>query len=301
MFKNKLIQCFCFFYLVLLQSCSTAAPVLAPKQEGMPVTSRQLTQLPNEVEETSGLSYHNQKIWTHNDSGDEAVVYALDARSYKLLKKVNIAGAKNVDWEDMAQDETYLYIADTGNNSAERSKKFEIYRVRWDLLEAAQNNETVPSQVLQFSYGEKDGSLSDNADKIDCEAVTIVGDELWLFSKDWDDDKTVLYRMNKKLKYQILMPQATYSAAGLISGADYNSKTKQMALIGYQANAFGPSFVWIANANGSGLDWDSAKYHQLTPHAQWEAVLWSGNKRLFISAENSRIGNEILADVKLNE
>ena len=34
--------------------------------------------LPEEVCETSGLFFHNGRLWTHNDSGGEPILYALD-------------------------------------------------------------------------------------------------------------------------------------------------------------------------------------------------------------------------------
>ena len=89
-----------------------------------------------EITESSGLvaSRCNREVfWTHNDSGDEAFIFAL-APDGKRLGTWRVRGAKNYDWEDMATfrnaaGECFLYIGDIGNNARERSE-ITIYRLR---------------------------------------------------------------------------------------------------------------------------------------------------------------------------
>lgn len=70
-------------------------------------------------------------VWTHNDSGGEAELYAVDIQG-QLVGRVSVAGADNVDWEDLASGPcgsgNCLYIADTGDNAAERNDAV-IYRI----------------------------------------------------------------------------------------------------------------------------------------------------------------------------
>src|SRR5229473_6552549 len=88
------------------------------------------------VKESSGIAAsraHPGVLWTHNDSGDDAFVYATDLagpdRGF-----VRIRGARAVDWEDIAlgpcltQLGACLYIADTGDNEMAR-KSVVIYAV----------------------------------------------------------------------------------------------------------------------------------------------------------------------------
>src|SRR5690606_10690255 len=92
--------------------------------------------LPADVAESSGLAAsrsHPGVFWTHNDSGDEAFVFAIDSAG-RLLGRVRVTGAENHDWEDIALapcgDDAgdCLYIADTGNNLGSR-EEVAIYRV----------------------------------------------------------------------------------------------------------------------------------------------------------------------------
>ena len=77
------------------------------------------TQLPKKIKETSGLEFLNQDFLTHNDSGGKPVLYRLTFQG-DLLEQYNIEGAENNDWEDIAQDESFIYISDSGNNKGKR-------------------------------------------------------------------------------------------------------------------------------------------------------------------------------------
>src|SRR5882762_10325871 len=88
------------------------------------------------VKESSGVAVsraHPGVLWTHNDSGDGAYVYATDLTGADR-GFVRIEGARAVDWEDIAlgpcpaRRDACLYIADTGDNDRTR-KSVVIYAV----------------------------------------------------------------------------------------------------------------------------------------------------------------------------
>lgn len=72
-------------------------------------------------------------LWTHNDSGDSARIFALDA-SGAVRAQYTLTGATNVDWEDIALGPgpipgvEYLYIGDIGDNTLTRTG-VQVYRV----------------------------------------------------------------------------------------------------------------------------------------------------------------------------
>ncbi|MBL4643362.1 MAG: T9SS C-terminal target domain-containing protein, partial [Flavobacteriaceae bacterium] len=104
--------------------------------------------LPNTVSETSGLLFYNGKLITHNDSGDNANLYELDTISGNITRTIHITNATNVDWEDITQDETYIYIGDFGNNNGNR-QDLKIYRI---LKSDFNNGTSITSEVISFSY-----------------------------------------------------------------------------------------------------------------------------------------------------
>ena len=50
----------------------------------------------------------------------------------KILQTISVQKAKNVDWEDIAQDGKYIFIADVGNNYGKR-EKLTIYKVAKEM------------------------------------------------------------------------------------------------------------------------------------------------------------------------
>lgn len=89
------------------------------------------------IAESSGLAASRRQpgvFWTHNDSGDDPVLYAIDDRG-RFLAAFWVNGAEHVDWEDLAlgpAGETggpdALYVADVGDNGLVRSE-IALYRV----------------------------------------------------------------------------------------------------------------------------------------------------------------------------
>ena len=88
-----------------------------------------------DITESSGLAAsrcQDNILWTHNDSGDNAYVYALDLEGNNK-GTWRIANIENVDWEDIAayKDKTgkcFLYIGEIGDNKLKRREHF-VYRV----------------------------------------------------------------------------------------------------------------------------------------------------------------------------
>lgn len=83
------------------------------------------------LEEASGLvasRVHPGVLFSHNDSGNDPELFAFDAQG-RWLGTWTIDGAKNKDWEDLGigpcapgDSAECLYLADIGDNGADRSK-----------------------------------------------------------------------------------------------------------------------------------------------------------------------------------
>jgi hypothetical protein len=78
--------------------------------------------------EVSGIAAsraHPGVIWAHNDSGDEARVFALRASDAALIGTYSVTGATATDWEDIAVGPhaggDAVFIGDIGDNDHERS------------------------------------------------------------------------------------------------------------------------------------------------------------------------------------
>lgn len=142
---------------VLLTALAACAPGDVPGAVAAAATCQVVERsvpLPAEVEETSGLAESRSRpgvFWTHNDSGGDPVLYAVDAGG-RLLGRVTVTGAAAVDWEDVAAGPcpagNCLYIADTGNNDADR-RELQVYRVPEPAVGAAA---TAPAERFILRY-----------------------------------------------------------------------------------------------------------------------------------------------------
>nr|WP_067295470.1 hypothetical protein [Marinobacterium profundum] len=262
--------------------------------------------LPNTVLETSGLAQIEGRLWTLNDSGDDAAIYQLSSDGRRIAKTLYLAGARNIDWESLALDADTLYIADCGNNRGRRAT-LQLYRVALDAL-SAPDGSRVEYEVSHFRYGHRLEVSASASHNFDCEAITVVGDELWLFSKNRGDGHTELYRLDKQAREQALYPYRTYPVNGLITAADYDPVSRRLVLLGYSRERFfGHSFIWIIplSNNGDGAqklapEWSGAQRYKLSTYAQWEAISWDGSHRLVLSAERSPLSDAQLGEIRLD-
>jgi hypothetical protein len=113
------------------------------------------------VRESSGLASSGRSadyFFTHNDSGDAARFFAVN-RGGETLASFRVAGAVNVDWEEMARGSDdngmpALYIGDIGDNGARRSS-ITVYRVREPEVDPGRRGvaaETGPAVRFELKY-----------------------------------------------------------------------------------------------------------------------------------------------------
>jgi hypothetical protein len=82
-----------------------------------------------DISESSGVAVsrrHPGLLWTHNDSGSDPVLFAVDLAGNEL-GRFTVTGARSEDWEDIALgpcpegDSSCLFIGDTGDNDQRRN------------------------------------------------------------------------------------------------------------------------------------------------------------------------------------
>jgi len=136
----------------------TASPYDEPKIAGK-IESGEIT-------ESSGLAAsrcQQDVLWTHNDSGDGAFIFAINAKG-KNLGTWHVANAKNDDWEDISalkdsSGKCYLFIGDTGNTNKNGRALHQIYRVDEPVVRQSDSSSTrknpmptAPADMLVFGY-----------------------------------------------------------------------------------------------------------------------------------------------------
>jgi len=197
--------------------------------------------LDDKLNENSGIILYQGYLWTINDSGGKPVLYAVHPKTGKIIQSVSIANAKNRDWEDIAQDNDYIYIGDFGNNKQKR-KELYIYIIRKQDLSLRQNDD-LEAQVISFTYTDIPGSTSrKHRISPDCEAFFAWNDSLYIFTKDWSDETTTMYVLPSQPGYYTVYSRDIFPADGLITGADISRNGKMVVLTGYKDYI---PFTWI--------------------------------------------------------
>lgn len=201
----------------------------------------QITVLPESMNETSGLIYFNDALITHNDSGNSTELFEFDETNGEIIRTVNITNATNIDWEDLAQDENYIYIGDFGNNTGDR-QDLVIYRV--DKQEYITQNQ-VTATSISFVYEDQSEFTGTPNSDWDAEALFCMGDNLYVLTKEWQSLQTRLYRLPKLEGSASAELIEQYDIDGLVTGAVYNEEQNQLVVVGYSTLLF--PFVLLAD------------------------------------------------------
>lgn len=237
--------------------------------------------LPENVLESSGLIYYNSRLVTHNDSGNSPQLYELDSLGSQILRTITITNATNIDWEDITQDDTYIYIGDFGNNSGDR-QDLSIYRI--EKSEFANFSE-VNAEIINFTYEDQtDYSQTQNSDW-DAEALVHFNDQLLIFTKQWQSNGTVAYAIPKVPGSYSATNMDFYDVSGLITGATYNKSSNVIMLLGYSAQL--QPFIVRIDEPSSNFSFNGAeeKIDLGIGFSQVEGITYSDANTYYISSE----------------
>lgn len=244
-----------------------------------PVTSTVLAPV---LSETSGLIFWNDRIWTHNDNTD-LNLYALDTSNGSIADTFTLNGLANIDWEEISQDDTYIYIGDFGNNANGNRTNLKILRIAKSALLL---NAPV-ADTINFSYSNQTDfspAGSNNTD-FDCEAFIVSSDSIFLFTKQWISKQTSVYSLPKTPGTYTAGLKTTYNADGLITGATYLPSKKLIVLCGY-SNMLQP-FAYLLY-DFSGNDFFSGNKRKISlalPYHQVEGVATHNGLYYYFSNE----------------
>jgi hypothetical protein len=121
-----------------------------------------------EIMESSGIASslcQPDVFWTHNDSGGDAFIFAINLKGNHLGTWL-VTGARNEDWEDIASYKDpagtcYLYIGDIGNNEGKRPDP-KVYRVKEPVVTpgaagSSRKNPVITDQADAVAFKYPDG------------------------------------------------------------------------------------------------------------------------------------------------
>ena len=278
--------------LLLIMAFFLVAQSLSAQEEGYvgytPLFAPEFKSLlPEEVHETSGLFFHNGRLWTHNDSGGKPILYGLDTTTFEVVQRITLANAKNKDWEDVCTDGEAVYVGDFGNNKGKR-KNLRIYT--FPLKDIPNEGDvTLTVDSIRFSFADQTSfDYKRQEHDYDCEAMFVTDDYLFLFSKGWATGTTRLYRLSKTPGTQVAEVVNGFDSKGLVTGADYNPESGILVIVGYVNKIWLPFLYLIYDFDDMGTNLSNRRFelHNYLG-CQTEGICFYDKGKCFLSAETS--------------
>ena len=179
--------------------------------------------LSKKLDETSALEIVSNTLITINDSGNKPVLFYLDKKG-NILNERKLDCCKNNDWESLAADSDYVYIADFGNNYDTR-KNLSIIKIPIDKS----SNEN--PEIINFLYPEqKKFKRIYRRSEYDAEALISFGDILLIFTKNKRKKITEIYSLPKYGGNFQAQKIGSLNTESIVTGADYDKKTNTLVL-----------------------------------------------------------------------
>ena len=220
------------FLSVLLNTESTPLSPRGAESTDCSIGSGQLAgYIGDPIHEASGLAVSRMNpgvLYTHPDSQHTNHVWAM-AYGAQVLAEVVLEGCTNHDWEDIAVTGSHVYVADTGNNQHNRYN-LRILRFPEPVIDQTSYHQVrIPRssiEYLDFTYPGYNH---------DCEAMAVdpITHDIFLFTKDWTEYKSEVYRypMSKReagksltLEYITTLPMK------YVTGADISPTGNTLAI-----------------------------------------------------------------------
>lgn len=256
-----------------------------------------INDLPFALNESSGVEFvkNTNSIWTHNDSGNEPILYELSPDG-ELLREVKV-DAKNNDWEDITSDpKGNLYIGDFGNNYNER-KNLRIYKVDQKDLE----KKKVKVEKIKFSFEDQKKFPPKGKKRIfDAEGFFYFSDYLYIFTKSRIKKKigkTNLYRIPAKEGKHIAKKIGTFENCPQkgcwITGADISDDGSKMVLISEN------NLILFTKYTGDKFFEGTVTKIPFEYQSQKEAVCFKDNETVIITDERTLSSGGNLYELKL--
>ena len=244
-----------------------------------------LSNLPEDVRETSGILVDENGIWTHNDSGHTPALFLLHPTQFTLERVLAIKNAPNIDWEELTRNETHVFIGDFGNNNGNR-QDLRILRFEKHLLNDV-SLDSIEVDVISFHYPDQTDFTSSSNHSFDCEAFVFHNDSLHLFTKHWGNEFTKHYVLPNELGHHTAILRDSIWVGGQVTASAIQGDSL-IALIGYAPPFYEP-FMFLLWDFEFGLPFSGNKRRvemgTLNDMGQQEAIAFTNDFKGYITSE----------------
>jgi len=274
------------------------------------------------LSEVSGMvkshSYPNT-YWVVNDSGNDARLFAINREGQMIIPTFSrfsyygetpedgkqqwegfrVLYTRNVDWEAMTADDSYLYVADIGNNFNNR-RNLVIYAL--SEIDPTASTQSAAIKIIPVRYPEQTGFPGLNGKRhFDSEALFSADDHLYLVTKHRAAQGRAeaganLYRLDTEYTDRdndlVLIdhhPDITQA-----TGAELSPDGQRLAVISY-------TDLWLFDRPEEGDKWLSSSHRRYLLNTailrQVETVIWDDERTLILSNEQRELFTLDLVDI----
>ena len=181
------------------------------------------------VRESSGVvasRQHAGVLWTHNDKGNDPVIYAMNREGVPLAEYH--VSATHDDWEDIATDnDGNLYVGNIGNNNADRA---------WLEVHRLPEPDPVATGADRAARVRPDRTwrLRFPGAPFDCEALFVHGAYGYVVSKHHDGAPAGVYRFPLDSGDDLTLEMiAELPTRGPVTAADLSADGSTLAVLTY--------------------------------------------------------------------
>jgi hypothetical protein len=249
---------------------------------------RKVSMLGKKLAESSALLYVDGTLFTLSDD-KKPVLFRIDTATAKIRQTISIENASFTDKEALAMDDEYIYIGDVGNNTGSR-RDLQVVRISKSDITASKEL-SVKGERISFTYPEQvKFGVKPKDNKFDCEAMVVMGDSIYLFTKQHNNLKTTLYALPKKPGTYEARKKGVFDVKGMISDATLSPDGTTLLLLGY-GRQHQSSFIWKFTGF-TGADFFSGYSSVITLSSeqlawQTEGITFIDNSEVFISCEET--------------
>lgn len=238
--------------------------------------------LSEQVKETSGLIFWDGFLWTMNDNSDTRLYY-LDETTGEIAGDYRLSGVVNRDWEDLSQDEEYIYVGDIGNN---RGNRKDLHILRIEKLSLKSDDPSI--DTIWFKFSDQETFVPDgNNTEYDCEALVASADSLYLFTKQWVSGYTTQYVLPKTPGTYVAQKRSTFNVRGQVTGATLSENGDVLVMCGYSGLIQPFLFLFCDYPEDDFFEGSQTRVNISIPFLQVEGVTSRNGLDYYITNEGS--------------
>ncbi len=235
------------------------------------------------IHESSGVAKsakYEGVFWTHGDSGNPAELFAVQAGG-ELVARIPVAEAPNLDWEDVAVSDGFIYVGDIGNNYGLLRVRV-VYKFAEPDPHAAAIEAIKPLASYRYKYPDE---------PFDAEALIVRGGQIYVIRKARGKASTI-YRLTPTAdKHMALCPVRTLPF-GWITGADLSPDGRYLVTVSHYQLVRYP-----VNQDLSPRDGEPVRVVRLRLSEQLEACCFDGGD-VILTTENGYVYRILAQDIQ---